>query len=118
MGVGDGPDDGQAEAVSFAVADALGAELPERLEEFVDGVRGDEGAGVADRYDGAGAGQGGGDVGLAAGEVVPDGASPCSASPTFSPRASCSTGHGVGVLAAWAGGALLLGGTLLRLRDA
>ena len=73
MGVGDGADDGQAESVSFAVADPLGAELPERLEEVIDRMRRDEGAGVADRYDRARAGQGGGDVRVAAGQVVPDG---------------------------------------------
>ena len=35
VGVGDGADDGQAEPVSFAVADPLGAELPERLEQVL-----------------------------------------------------------------------------------
>ena len=40
VGVGDGADDGQAESVSFPVADPLDAELPERLEEVVDRVRG------------------------------------------------------------------------------
>ena len=73
VGVGDGADDGQAESVSFAVADPLGAELPERLEQVIDRVRRDEGAGVADRYDGARGGHGGCDVRVAAGQVVPDG---------------------------------------------
>jgi hypothetical protein len=73
VGVGDGADDGQAESVSFTVADPLGAELPERLEQVIDRMRRDEGAGVADCYDAACGGQGGCDVCLAAGQVVPDG---------------------------------------------
>jgi hypothetical protein len=53
MGAGDGADDGQAEPVSFAVADPLGAELPERLEQVLHLAWRDEGSGVADRYGGA-----------------------------------------------------------------
>jgi hypothetical protein len=49
VGVGDGADDRQAEAVSFAVADPLGAELPERLEQVLHFAGRDERAGVADR---------------------------------------------------------------------
>ena len=57
MGVGDGADDGQAEPVSLAVPGPLGAELPERLEQVLDRIWRDEGAGVADRDDGARGGQ-------------------------------------------------------------
>ncbi|MGH3201809.1 MAG: hypothetical protein ACRDP5_07125, partial [Streptosporangiaceae bacterium] len=52
MGVGDGTDDGQAEPVSLAAPGPLGAELPERLEQVLDRVRRDEGAGVAVAFPG------------------------------------------------------------------
>ncbi len=53
VSVGDGADDGQAESVSFAVANPLGAELPERLEQVLQCIGRDQRAGVADCYDSA-----------------------------------------------------------------
>jgi hypothetical protein len=38
VGIGDGADDGQAEPVSVAVPDPLGAELLERLEQALHGI--------------------------------------------------------------------------------
>ncbi len=49
VAAGDGVDDGQAESVSFAVADSLGAELPEWLEEAVHFIWRYHCSGVADR---------------------------------------------------------------------
>src|SRR6202034_786428 len=73
VGVGDRPDDGQAEPVSPVVANPLGAELPEWLEQMLDRIRGDERAGVSDRYGGAAAGHCRRDRYPAAGGVLPDG---------------------------------------------
>jgi hypothetical protein len=70
VGVGDGADDGQAESVSFTVAGPLGAELPEWLEQVLDRVWRDEGAGVADRDGGARGGQCRRDLYLAARKVI------------------------------------------------
>jgi hypothetical protein len=148
VGFGDGADDGQAEAVAFAVADSLAAELPEGLEQVVNRVRRDEGAGVADRDGRAVAGQAGADRGLAAGDVVPDALSMRLTIRLSARLGSPVTGAGARVVlsrtprpsasperartafpamparsrdcvrAAWAAGSLLVGGLLLRLRDA
>ncbi len=71
--VGDGLDDGQAEAQAFAAADPVGGEPLEWLEEPVYCVSGYGGPGVGDRQDCTGADGLRGDVDLAAWHVVAQG---------------------------------------------
>jgi hypothetical protein len=73
MGDGDGPDDGQAEAVAAVAADGPRAEPLEGLEQALDLGRGDDPPGAGHRQDGAGAAGPGGDLDVPAGDVVPDG---------------------------------------------
>ncbi len=70
VGVGDGLDDGEAEAVPVGVPDALAAFPLERLKESVDLARRDSRAGVADGDGGLSFSRDGGDLDSPAGGVV------------------------------------------------
>jgi hypothetical protein len=72
VGGGDGPDDGQAKAVTIA-AGRTGTEPLERLEQAFDVGGMDDLPGAGHRQDGAGLAGLGGDLDVPAGEVVPDG---------------------------------------------
>jgi hypothetical protein len=73
VGGGDGPDDGQAEAVATTAAGAARTEPLEGLEQAVHLAGRDDLPGAGHRQDGVNAAGPGGDLDVPAGDVVPDG---------------------------------------------
>src|SRR5262249_5732164 len=95
----DGVDDGQAEAVAVRVACSAGGEPLEGLEEPLDLTVGYRGPGVSHEQGGAAGFEGGHDLDLAAGGVVPDGVIGQVGPPTPRPaggRAALGRGRGRG----------------------
>jgi hypothetical protein len=79
VGGGDGPDDGQAKAVTPVAAGGARAEPLEGLEQAVHLGGRDDLPGVCHRQDGVTVAGRGGDLGVPAGNVVPDGVIPAEA---------------------------------------